>query len=132
MSDEDLRALERAASTDEDARLRFADALARRGDRAKSEAELRKLVHGRSVAAAEARRRLLGLPSGSEVAASFVNELEAGELCALLREDFALLTRIVLVRALRARDKKAAQALAKERATDPLASLLAADGELLL
>jgi hypothetical protein len=132
MSDEDLRALERAASTDDDARLRFADALARRGERARSVAELKKLVPARSAAGAEARRKLLSLPGADDLARSFAHELEAVELCALLREDFEMATRIVLVRALRARDKQAAQELAKERPEDPLASLLAARGELLL
>jgi len=104
MSDEDLRALERAAASDDGARLRFARALLRAWDSA-------------------------------QIARFAEDAAEPAVLAALIRvtPTTAMDVRVVLVRALRRKDKEAAKALAAQLpAEDPLRGVLGADGEVVI
>lgn len=147
MSDEDLRALERAAASDEGARLRFAEAVLRQRGPSAALRALEPLLQGETDAAGLARRRALAIavehstidrrPSPAPAFAKLFGERLASidEVVAMLRETpvAAMAVRVILVRALRGRSKRASQALAAELpANDPLKSVLGAEGEVVI
>ena len=150
MGDEDLRALERAAASDEKARLRFAEAVLKaRGPGAALRA-LEPLLKGETEAAGLARRRALqiavaedridGAPSPAEVFAKLFGERLASidEVSEMIRETSGpmaplMIVRTILVRALRSRSKRASIELAKELPdSDPFKKILGAEGEIVI
>jgi hypothetical protein len=148
MSDEDLRALERAAASDERARLRLAEALLRQKNGAsKALRALQPLFTGETEAAGLARRRALAIvadvktidgdPSPAEAFAKLFGERLASidEVGLMIREMpvSAMLVRVVLVRALRGRSKRAAIEVAAQLPPgDPLKGVLGAEGEVVI
>ena len=147
MSDEDLRSLERAAASDETARLKLAEALLRlKGAKPALEA-LRPLLEGETDTAGLARRRGLAIALSANLvegrvavaqtlAKIFGERLSSiDEVCEMIRETppSATAVRVILVRALRGRSKRASIALAQELpASDPLRGILGAEGEVVI
>ncbi len=150
MSDEDLRALERAAASDEKARLRLAEALLKARGPGPALHALQPLLQGESEASGLARRRALqiavangridGKASPFEAFAKLFGERLASidEVCEMIRETKgpmapAMIARTVLVRALRGRSKRASIELAKELPdSDPWKKILGAEGEVVI
>jgi hypothetical protein len=141
MSDEKLRELQRAAATDESLLIPYAEALARAGRSAEARATLAPRLTDPTKLGALARRRALALAAGANdtdgataVALKAAEADGAVELVVLIRETptVFMAARVVLVRALRAKDKHAANRLARELPGDPLAAILFAEGEIVM
>src|SRR5262249_16204863 len=147
MGDEDLRELERAAASSEMVRLKLAEATLRQKGASAALRVLEPLLQGESEAAGLARRRALAIAvatkeidDAASPAAVFARLFGEGlgsidEVAAMSRETPAseMAVRVILVRALRGRSKRASQALARELPeSDPLRGILAAEGEILI